>query len=155
MRNQWVMGSSAVVAACAFFSLGVSACLQTGGQRKSELRARAEELLPDDARVLVVGYGDCVELAESPSCIQIVFDLPEPDPRSRARLVLDEAKRNGWTVTHSDDAPGGWSVFVKRSGFTALVTLWRSAAYEVDCSDAPDPRSDEDRVCFNSLNLER
>jgi len=149
-----VMGSSAVVAACAFFSLGVSACLQTGGQRKSELRARAEELLPDDARVLVVGYGDCVELAASPSCIQIVRLARAGSAKPSAacagrgeaqRLDSHTFRRCAW----------GWSVFVKRSGFTALVTLWRSAAYEVDCSDAPDPRSDEDRVCFNSLNLER
>jgi hypothetical protein len=58
-------------------------------------------------------------------------------------------------VTHSDDAQGGWSVYAKRGGFRAVVFLWRPDAYDVDCRDRPDPRSESEEVCFNTLNVER
>jgi hypothetical protein len=44
------------------------------GQRKAELRERAEEILPTGARGHVLGYGDCVELAPSPLCDSRVRD---------------------------------------------------------------------------------
>jgi hypothetical protein len=105
-----VSAGVAVVLLSAFFGLGVDACLQTEGQRKAELERRADEILPSEARVLVMGYGDCVELAPSPSCSKVVFEMDELDSARRAALVREEAERNGWTVTHSDDAQGGWSV---------------------------------------------
>jgi hypothetical protein len=145
----------ALVLVSSLFGLGVSACLQTEGQRKAELRERAEEILPPGARVRVLGYGDCVELAPSPSCATVVFELDEPDSGRRAALVRDEARRNGWTVTHSDDAQGGWSVFAKRDEFTAVVFLWRPEVYDVDCEGQPDPHSEPERFCFNTLNLSR
>jgi hypothetical protein len=95
-----------------------------------------------------------VELAASPSCAQVVFEMPERDSGARAALVRTEAKRNGWTVTHSDDAQGGWSVFAKRNGYTAMAVLWRSDVYDVDCDDHPDPRSESGKFCFNTLNVE-
>jgi hypothetical protein len=137
------------------FGLGVDACLQTEEQRRTELKRRADEILPSEARVLVMGYGDCVELAPSPSCSKVVFGMDEPDSAQRAALVREEARRNGWTVTHSDDAQGGWSVFLKKDEFSAVVFLWRPEVYDVDCKDQPDPNSDEDRFCFNTLNLSR
>jgi hypothetical protein len=140
---------------CAFFCLGVDACLQSEGQRETELRERAEEILPPGARVRVLGYGDCVELAPSPSCATVVFELDETDSGRRAALVRAEARRNGWTVTHSDDAQGGWSVFAKRDEFTAVVFLWRPEVYDVDCERQPDPRAEPQRFCFNTLNLTR
>jgi hypothetical protein len=139
----------------AFFGLGISACLRTEGGRKAELRERAEELVPPDARILVISYGDCVELASSPSCARVVFEMAERDPAVRAALVRAEAEGQGWTVTHSDDAQGGWSVYAKRGGFRAVVFLWRPDAYDVDCRDRPDPRSESEEVCFNTLNVER
>jgi hypothetical protein len=153
-RRTWVLVWPAVLTA-AFLSTGVSACVQSESQRKAELRKRAEEILPRDARIRVIGYGDCVELAASPSCAQVVFEMSERDSGARAALLRDEAERNGWTVTHSDDAQGGWSVFAKRGEFTAVAFLWRPEVYEVDCTDEPDPRSDTDKFCFNTLNIER
>lgn len=139
----------------AFFALGVDACLQTGEQRKAELKRRADEILPAEARVLAVGYGDCVELAPSPCCSQVVFEMEELDSGGRAALVREEARRNGWTVTHSDDARGGWSVFLKKHEFTAVVFLWRPEVYDVDCKGKPDPNSEAGSLCFNTLNLSR
>jgi hypothetical protein len=150
-----VSAGVAVVLLSAFFGLGVDACLQTEGQRKAELERRADEILPSEARVLVMGYGDCVELAPSPSCSKVVFEMDELDSARRAALVREEAERNGWTVTHSDDAQGGWSVFLKKDEFTAVVFLWRPEVYDVDCKGQPDPNSDADRFCFNTLNLSR
>jgi hypothetical protein len=152
-RNRVLVLPAALTAL--FLGTGVSACLQSGSQRKTELRERAEELLPPDARVRAVGYGDCVELAASPSCAKVVFEMPQRDSEARAALLRAEAERNGWTITHSDDAQGGWSVFATRGEFTAVAFLWRPEVYEVDCTDEPDPGSEPDRFCFNTLNIQR
>jgi hypothetical protein len=138
----------------ALFGTGISACVQTEHQRKDELRDRAEELLPPGARIRVIGYGDCVELAPSPSCAQVVFEMKERDSAARAASVRAEAERNGWRITHSGDAEGGWSVFARREGFTAVAFFWRPEVYGVDC-EQPDPRSENDKFCFNTLNIER
>lgn len=148
-------GSAALVSLVAFFGLGISGCLQTEEQRKAELRERAEEILPPSARLRVVEYGDCVELASSPSCAQVVFEMPERDSARRAALVRAEAERNGWTVTHSDEAQGGWSAFLKRAEYTAVVFLWRPEVYDVDCEGRPDPTLESHRFCFNTLNVNR
>jgi hypothetical protein len=148
-------GSAALVSLVAFFGLGISGCLQTEEQRKAELRERAEEILPPSARLRVLDYGDCVELASSPSCAQVVFEMPERDSARRAALVRAEAERNGWTVTHSDDAQGGWSAFLKRAEYTAVVFLWRPEVYDVDCEGRPDPTLESNRFCFNTLSVDR
>jgi hypothetical protein len=146
--------TSGLFVALAFLVLGVGGCFATEAERKAELRDRVEELIPASARVLVITYGDCVELGGSPSCAQVVFEMPQRDSAVRAALVRAEAKRNSWTVTHSDDAPGGWSVFAERKGFTAMAVLWRSDVYEVNCNNHPDPRSESGKFCFNTLNVE-
>jgi hypothetical protein len=144
-----------LVLVSALFGLGVDACLQTEEQRRTEFERRADEILPSEARVLVMGYGDCVELAPSPSCSKVVFEMDELGSARRAALVREEARRNGWTVTHSDDAQGGWSVFLKKDEFSAVVFLWRPEVYDVDCKAHPDPNSEAGRFCFNTLNLSR
>jgi hypothetical protein len=133
----------------------VSSCLQTEEQRKAELRERAEEILPPSARLRVLDYGDCVELASSPSCAEVVFEMPERDSARRAALVRAEAEHNGWTVTHSDDAQGGWSAFLEGDEFTAVVFLWRPEVYDVDCQGRPDPTVESNRFCFNTLSVNR
>jgi hypothetical protein len=154
-RRSRLSAGGALVLVSVLFGLGVDACLQTEEQRRTELKRRADEILPSEARVLVMGYGDCVELAPSPSCSQVVFEMDEDDSARRAARVREEARGNGWTVTHSDDAQGGWSVFLKKDEFTAVVFLWRPEVYDVDCKGQPDPNSDADRFCFNTLNLSR
>jgi hypothetical protein len=154
-RRARVSAGVTLVLVSAFFALGVDACLQTGEQRKAELKRRADEILPSEARVLVMGYGDCVELAPSPSCAKVVFEMEEDDSARRAARVRVEARGNGWTVTHSDDAQGGWSVFLKKDEFTAVVFLWRPEVYDVDCKGKPDPNSEAGSFCFNTLNLTR
>jgi hypothetical protein len=131
----------------------MSSCLQTEGQRRAELQQRVEEILPPGAHVRVLGYGDCVELAASPSCAQVVFQMREHDSARRAALLRAEAERHGWTVTHSDDAQGGWSVFLSSGEFTAVAFLWRSEVYNVDCSGELDPDSELDKFCFNTLSV--
>jgi hypothetical protein len=118
------------------------------------MREQADELLPPGARIRVIGYGDCVELAASPSCAQVVFEMKERDSAARAASVRAEAERNGWRITHSDDAQGGWSVFAQRRGFTAVAFFWRPEVYGADC-EHPNPRSEDDKFCFNTLNIQR
>ena len=148
------MGARLLLASCvlvaAFVTSGVSSCLQTGGQRRGALRHAAEELLPPQARIRGLGFGDCVELASSPSCARVVFELPEGSSALRARSVRATAEANGWTVTHSDDAQGGWNLFLRRSGFTAFAVFWRPEVYGLRCEGA-HPKDE----CFNTINLER
>jgi hypothetical protein len=140
----------AALALAAFLGSGVSACRQTGSQRRSDLRARADEILPDGVRVRSFGYGDCVELSPSPSCARAVFELPVQDSGRRMRLVRSEALRHGWTVRQADDAQGGWNLFLRRPGYTAAVFFWRSRLYVRDCHVARPPEE-----CFNTLSLTR
>ena len=42
-----------------------------------------------------------------------------------------------------------------RGDFTAVAFLWRPEAYGVDCPGQPNPKSENDRFCFNTLNIER
>jgi hypothetical protein len=139
----------------ALLSLGVSGCLQTKGQRKAELGERAEELLPPGARIRDLGYGDCVELAASPSCAQVVFAMRESNSGRRAHLVRAAAIGHGWTIRNFDDAQGGWTIFLEREGFTAAVFLWRPQVYGTDCQGHPDPSSEQGRFCFNTLAVTR
>ena len=88
---------------------------------------------------------------QAPSCVQVIFELAEPDSAGRAALLRDSAERNGWSVTHAEDAAGGWSVWLKRDEFTAVAFLWRPEVYE--CNGEPDPKSDD--YCFNTLNVTR
>jgi hypothetical protein len=143
-----LLASCVVVAA--FVTSGVSSCLQTGGQRRAALRRAAEGLLPPQARIRSLGFGDCVELASSPSCARVVFELPGRSSALRAKRVRAAAAANGWTVTHSDDAQGGWSLFLRRPGFTAYAVFWRPEVYGLRCNGAHP-----DEQCFNTLNLER
>jgi hypothetical protein len=135
----------------ALFGTGISACLQTEGQRREALRARAREILPAHAKIRTFGYGDCVELAPSPSCARVVFSLHQHSSERRAQQVREAARAHGWTVTRADDAQGGWNLFLKRKGYTAFVALWRPEAYGVNCRS--NRRRDD--VCFNTLNLTR
>jgi hypothetical protein len=134
----------------AFVASGISSCLQTGGQRRDALRDAAKGLLPPQAHIRALGFGDCVELASSPSCARVVFELPERSSALRATRVRRAAEANGWTVTHSDDAPGGWSLFLRRSGFEAYIAFWRPEVYGLRC-DGAHPKDE----CFNTINLER
>jgi hypothetical protein len=138
------------VVVTAFVASGVSSCLQTGSQRRAALRDAAEGILPPEAHIRALGYGDCVELADSPSCAGVVFELPERSSALRAKSVRAAAVANGWTVTHSGDAAGGWSLFLRRSGFTAFAVFWRPEVYGLRC-DGAHPKDE----CFNTINLER
>lgn len=143
-----LLASCVVMAALA--GSGVSSCLETGGQRRAALRHAAEGLLPPEARIRALGFGDCVELASTPSCARVVFELPERSSARRAQTVRATAVRHGWTVSQSGDAQGGWSMFLKRPGYTAYVVFWRREVYHPRCTGA-HPQDE----CFNTLNLER
>ena len=143
--------AAAGVVLAALLSTGISACLQTESQRRATLRASAKEILPATATIRSLGYGECVELAPSPSCARVVFELHARESFQRAESVRAAAKRHGWKVTHSYDGQGGWSLFLKRKEFTALVVLWRPERYPRVCRG----HGRRDEICFNTLNLTR
>src|ERR1043165_7118415 len=127
--TSWRFLLASCVLVAAFVASGVSSCLETGGQRRSALRDAAKGLLPPQAHIRALGFGECVELASNPSCARVVFELPERSSALRARSVREAAKASGWTVTQSDDAQGGWNLFLRRSGFTAFAVFWRPEVY--------------------------
>src|SRR3954447_17880619 len=135
--------------------MGLAGCFESEAGREAELRDRALELLPAQGHILPYRLCGCVELAASPSCARVVFSMPQRDAAARASLVRSEAVQAGWTVTDSDDALGGWSVFAKRGGFTAVAVLFHPEAYDIDCTSSPDPRLEKNRYCFNTLDIER
>jgi hypothetical protein len=143
-----VLGSCGILVV--LLASGINSCLQTDGQRRAALRHAAEEVIPAEARIRALGYGDCVELASGPSCARAVSVLPERASARRARKVRSTAERHGWTVVEIDNAQGGWSLFLRRSGYTACVVLWRPEVYGLTCTSA---RPNE--KWFNTLNLER
>ena len=148
VSRRLLFASGAVIVA--LICSGVSACLQTSGQRRATLRRAAVELLPPQARIRALGFGDCVELASGPSCARVVFALPQRSSVLRARALRRTALRNGWTIDKMDDAEGGWSLFLRRPGFTAFAVLWRPDVYNLRCGgEHPDDR------CFNTIDLER
>jgi hypothetical protein len=143
-----LLGSILVIAA--LVGSGVSGCRPTKSERRSALRGAARELLPPQARIRALGFGNCVELAGSPSCAAAVFELPERSSALRARAVRSEAVKHGWTVAKMDDAEGGWSLFLRRRNFTATVFLWRPNVYRLRCTGShPDDR------CFNTLSVQQ
>ncbi|HEY6150187.1 MAG TPA: hypothetical protein VIW19_06675 [Gaiellaceae bacterium] len=146
MRLTFALG----LVVAALVASGVSSCLQTGGQRRAALRNAAKSLLPPQAHIRALGFGDCVELASSPSCARVVFELPERPSALRAKRVRAAAEANGWTVTHSGDGQGGWSLFLRRGDFEAYASLWRPEVYGLRC-DGAHPKDE----CFNTINLER
>ena len=147
VSRRLLFASGAVIAA--LICSGVSACLQTSGHRRATLRRAAVELLPPQARIRALGFGDCVELASKPSCARIVFALPQRSSALRAKALRRTALRNGWTIDKIDDAEGGWSLFLRRPGFTAFAVLWRPDVYKLRCGGGhPDDK------CFNTLDLE-
>ena len=148
------MGSRLVLVSCvlvaALVTSGVSSCLQTAGQRRAALRNAAQQLLPPQAHIRALGFGECVELASNPSCARVVFELPERSSALRAKAVRAAAEANGWTITQSNDAQGGWNLFLRRADVTAFAVLWRPEVYGLRC-DGARPKDE----CFNTINLER
>jgi len=133
-----------------FLTTGVSACLETSGQPRDELRTAVQELVPPESRIRANGFGDCVELASSPSCVGAVFELPQHASGARARAVRATAVAKGWTVAQMDDAEGGWSLYLKRGDLRANVFLWRPEVYHLSCAG-----SHPDDKCFNTADVER
>ncbi len=152
--HRWLVSQHARFGSCAvlisLLGTGLSSCAQTGDQRRATLRRTAEELIPAEARIRALDYGNCVELASSPSCAGVVFELPERAASRRARVVRATAERHGWTVVKMDDAEGGWSLFLRRPDYTANVVLWRPEVYGLTCKGAQPPDK-----CFNTLALQR
>ena len=65
--------------------------------------------------------GDCVELARSPSCVQIYFIPREASRAERVAAVVDAARTAGWETVSVESFVGGSSLRFRRSGLTAYV----------------------------------
>ena len=79
---------------------------------------------------------DCVELARSPSCVQVYF-VPEATSREeRAAAVEEAARAAGWQAVSKETFVGGSELRFRRDGLQAFVHLRLDERLE-RCRDTP------------------
>jgi hypothetical protein len=107
----------------------IAALNACGGPSEEELRNGARALLPPGSIVLEEVAGNCVELASSPSCVQVYF-VVTGDPDRRAEAVIERARSSGWEVERRELLPGGTELRVHADELTAIVSLQKDDVAE-------------------------
>jgi hypothetical protein len=67
--------------------------------------------------------GDCVELALSPSCVQIYFVVDGASLDQRVRAVERRARTGSWELRRKEKLLGGAEARFRRERLNAIVTL--------------------------------
>jgi hypothetical protein len=122
----------------------VSGCF---GPSAKELHEAARSLLPPGSEVVAEEEGDCVELARSPSCVQIYFIPSDAARGAPASAVLDVARDTGWKRVGAETFAGGSSLRFQRRRLKAYVSVGRSHDV-VRCRQAP-------KECADFISVER
>jgi hypothetical protein len=91
--------------------------------RAARLDEAARSLLPAHARLLLEERGDCVELALSPSCVQIYFVVDGASLDQRVRAVERRARTGSWELRRKEKLLGGAEARFRRERLNAIVTL--------------------------------
>ena len=107
---------------------------------RNELVEGARSLLPSGSDVLREEEGDCVELAPSPSCVQIYFVTEAAAVSGRIEAVDQRARGSGWTRIKREILPGGAQLRYRREDLGAVVSLWDRRALE--CRKEPHQCAD-------------
>jgi hypothetical protein len=112
----------------AVFTLALAAVVLVSGcsshrNRAARLDEAARSLLPAHARVLLEERGDCVELALSPSCVQIYFVVDGVSLDKRVRAVDRRARTGSWDIRRKERLLGGVETRFRRDRMNAIVTL--------------------------------
>ena len=129
------------VGACVFgvaALTGIAGC----GPSAAELRQAAETLIPPGGRIVGREDGDCVMLADSPSCHRIAFVGPVGTLDDRAKAVREAAGPAGWKLEEELRTEGATFLDYTRGGLEANVTLWAEFRArpcrlrpQMDCAD--------------------
>jgi hypothetical protein len=110
----------------------------------NEVRATSQRLVIGSCAVLAALFGSGIS-----SCLQSAGGRSATLRHAAEQLIPDGARIRA-RVVKSDNAQGGWSLFLRRSGYTAFVVLWRPEVYNLTCKAVQ-----RDEKCFNTVNLER
>lgn len=98
----------------------LAACVGAGEQ---ELRNGARSLVPRSSVIVAEEAGDCVELAPSPSCVQVYFVMEEIDLKARGDSVVRTSRAAGWVLDSRETFPGGMDLRLHTAALTAFVSL--------------------------------
>jgi predicted RNase H-like HicB family nuclease len=99
---------------------GIAGC----GSSAEEMREAAETLVPPGSRIVAREDGDCVMVADAPSCHTIGFLRPTASLEKRADEVRQAAGQAGWELEEELRAEGATFLEYTRDGLKASVTLW-------------------------------
>ena len=122
----------------------LSGCI---GPSADELHEAAQSLVPTGSHIVAKVEGDCVELARSPSCVEVYF-IPEADSREeRAAAVEEAARAAGWETVSKEVFIGGTSLRFRRGGLQAFVHL----VLDEQLSRCRDVRAKE---CADTVSVE-
>ena len=111
----------------------LSGCI---GPSAGELHEAAQSLVPRGSEVVAEVEADCVELARSPSCVEVYF-IPEATSRKeRAAAVEEAARAAGWGTVSKEHFSGGSSLRFRRDGLQAFVHPGLDERLD-RCRDAP------------------
>lgn len=108
------------------------------GESADELREGAASLVPPGATVIGRDDGDCIQLADSPSCHSVYFVGPSELLEARVDRARAVADRAGWELQKELRAEGGTFLELSRGGLEADVTLWADFR-AVQCRKRPSP----------------
>jgi hypothetical protein len=118
------------------------------GTSADEMRDGAATLVPPGARVIGREDGDCIQLADSPSCHRILFVGPAATLEVRVDLVRAAADEAGWDLKEELRTEGATFLELSRGELDADVSLWADFR-AVRCRKRPDAE------CADSVRILR
>jgi hypothetical protein len=119
-------------------------------QRRTELHSAARSLLPPSFRELASQEGQCVELAEYPSCLTVVFERQGEARVPSTAEIRRAADAAGWRETGAEVARSQTTVNFRRGKLKAWVSIRDDAPAACSgpaVSDCP-ARADELQVSY-------
>jgi hypothetical protein len=137
-----------VVALAGTVLVGSGCSPQAGSERA--LREAAHSLLPEQHRILLDEVGDCIELALSPSCVQVYFLADNVSVSERVHAVEGRARVASWEPTRKERLAGGVELRFRRKRLHAIVTLRRSEYFRANGCDEKRAKD-----CGDVISVER
>jgi hypothetical protein len=130
-------------------ALIAAGCL-TQASRGRALREAAYSLLPEQHRILLDELGDCVELALSPSCVQMYFLADNVSLSERVQAVEERARAASWELQRKETLAGGVELRLERERLRAVVTLRRDQYFRRNGCDEKRAKN-----CADVVSVER
>jgi hypothetical protein len=137
------------VVAFAGVALIAAGCL-TQASRGRALHEAAYSLLPGQHRILLDELGNCIELALSPSCVQVYFIADKLSLSERVQTVEERAQAASWDFQRKETLAGGVDLRFRRKRLHAIVTLARSEIFRRGGCDEKRAKN-----CADVVSVER